>query len=172
MKNIEKKIRELENEIATLPVGYISNKKINGKMQQYLQWTENGKKKSQYLDSKSAEELKPLIEKRRKLQAEVKSLKKKLSSAEEPALVSEKIKGFHKRNCISKLEDYLNNENYGKVFILYGLRRTGKTTLMRQAILSMSKDSLKRIAFIQLEQGDSLSDINIALKMLRKRGIK
>ena len=114
MKNIEKKIRELENEIATLPVGYISNKKINGKMQQYLQWTENGKKKSQYLDSKSAEELKPLIEKRRKLQAEVKSLKKKLSSAEEPALVSdeypirnillsedlyafvEKIKGFHK----------------------------------------------------------------------------
>ena len=190
MKNIEKKIRELENEIATLPVGYISNKKINGKMQQYLQWTENGKKKSQYLDSKSAEELKPLIEKRRKLQAEVKSLKKKLSSAEEPALVSdeypirnillsedlyafvEKIKGFHKRNCISKLEDYLNNENYGKVFILYGLRRTGKTTLMRQAILSLSKDSLKRIAFIQLEQGDSLSDINIALKMLRKRGIK
>ena len=190
MKNIEKKIRELENEIATLPVGYISNKKINGKMQQYLQWTENGKKKSQYLDSKSAEELKPLIEKRRKLQAEVKSLKKKLSSAEEPALVSdeypirnillsedlyafvEKIKGFHKRNCISKLEDYLNNENYGKVFILYGLRRTGKTTLMRQAILSMSKDSLKRIAFIQLEQGDSLSDINIALKMLRKKGIK
>ena len=190
MKNIEKKIRELENEIATLPVGYISNKKINGKMQQYLQWTENGKKKSQYLDSKSAEELKPLIEKRRKLQAEVKSLKKKLSSAEEPALVSdeypirnillsedlygfvEKIKGFHKRNCISKVEDYLNNENYGKVFILYGLRRTGKTTLMRQAILSMSKDSLKRIAFIQLEQGDSLSDINIALKMLRKRGIK
>ena len=132
MKNIEKKIRELENEIATY-------KKINGKMQQYLQWTENGKKKSQYLDSKSAEELKPLIEKRRKLQAEVKSLKKKLSSAEEPALVSdeypirnillsedlyafvEKIKGFHKRNCISKLEDYLNNENYGKVFILYGL---------------------------------------------------
>ena len=190
MKNIEKKIRELENEIATLPVGYISNKKINGKMQQYLQWTENGKKKSQYLDSKSAEELKPLIEKRRKLQAEVKSLKKKLSSAEEPALVSdeypirnillsedlyafvEKIKGFHKRNCISKLEDYLNNENYGKVFILYGLRRTGKTTLMRQAILSMSKDSLKRTAFIQLEQGDSLSDINVALKMLRKKGIK
>ena len=190
MKNIEKKIRELENEIATLPVGYISNKKINGKMQQYLQWTENGKKKSQYLDSKSAEELKPLIEKRRKLQAEVKSLKKKLSSAEEPALVSdeypirnillsedlyafvEKIKGFHKRNCISKLEDYLNNENYGKVFILYGLRRTGKTTLMRQAILSMSEDRLQRTAFIQLEQGDSLSDINVALKMLRKKGIK
>lgn len=190
MKNIEKKIRELENEIATLPVGYISNKKINGKMQQYLQWTENGKKKSQYLDSKSAEELKPLIEKRRKLQAEVKSLKKKLSSAEEPALVSdeypirnillsedlyafvEKIKGFHKRNCISKLEDYLNNENYGKVFILYGLRRTGKTTLMRQAILSMSEDRLQRTAFIQLEQGDSLSEINVALKMMRKKGIK
>ena len=190
MLSAENKIRELENEIATLPVGYISNKKINGKIQQYLQWTENGKKKSRYLDSESAEELKPLIERRRKLLAEVKSLKKTLSSAEESSLVSddypirnillsedldafvEKIKGFHKRNCISKLEDYLNNENYGKVFILYGLRRTGKTTLMRQAILSMSKDMLKRTAFIQLEQGDSLSDINIALKMLLKRGIK
>ena len=65
MQSAENKIRELENEIATLPVGYISNKKINGKIQQYLQWTENGKKKSRYLDSESAEELKPLIEKRR-----------------------------------------------------------------------------------------------------------
>ena len=70
------------------------------------------------------------------------------------------------------MEDYLNNENYGKVFILYGLRRTGKTTLMRQAILSMSEDRLQRTAFIQLEQGDSLSEINVALKMMRKKGIK
>ena len=52
MKNIEKKIRELENEIATLPVGYISNKKINGKMQQYLQWTENGKEKKSIVEKR------------------------------------------------------------------------------------------------------------------------
>ncbi len=89
MQSAENKIRELENEIATLPVGYISNKKINGKIQQYLQWTENGKKKSRYLDRERAEELKPLIERRRKLLAEVKSLKKTLSSAEESSLVSD-----------------------------------------------------------------------------------
>ena len=34
-------IYELENEIALLPKGYISNKKIGGKVRHYLQWSEN-----------------------------------------------------------------------------------------------------------------------------------
>ena len=45
-------IEALEMEIAALPVGYISRKTINGKVKQYHQWTENGKKKSKYLDDR------------------------------------------------------------------------------------------------------------------------
>ena len=46
---MKEKIQELERQIAALPIGYISKKTINGKTRYYHQWTENGKKHSQYL---------------------------------------------------------------------------------------------------------------------------
>ena len=45
---MKEKIQELERQIAALPIGYISKKTINGKTRYYHQWTENGKKHSQY----------------------------------------------------------------------------------------------------------------------------
>ena len=68
-------IEALEMEIAALPVGYISRKTINGKVKQYHQWTENGKKKSKYLDDQTAEQLQRLIDKRRELQQQLKTAK-------------------------------------------------------------------------------------------------
>ena len=43
------RIIELEEQIASLPQGNVTYKKINGKEQPYLQWTENGKSKSKYI---------------------------------------------------------------------------------------------------------------------------
>ena len=43
------RIAELEEMIAALPQGNITYKKINGKEQPYLQWTEKGKSKSKYI---------------------------------------------------------------------------------------------------------------------------
>ena len=54
MKTNDDKITRLEEEISELPIGYISKKNINGKIRQYHQWTEDGKKKSKYLDSETA----------------------------------------------------------------------------------------------------------------------
>ena len=48
MNKNKDQIEALEAEIAALPIGYISRKTINGKVKQYHQWTENGKKKSKY----------------------------------------------------------------------------------------------------------------------------
>ena len=56
---MKEKIQELERQIAALPIGYISKKTINGKTRYYHQWTENGKKHSQYLRDG---ELEPLQE--------------------------------------------------------------------------------------------------------------
>ena len=46
-----------------------------GKVRQYQQWTEEGKKKSKYLDDATADEMRILIDRRRDLQKEVKRLK-------------------------------------------------------------------------------------------------
>ena len=68
----QKMIQELEKKIAELPVGYISKKTINGKIQYYHQWTEGGKKRSQYLRDGEMEPLREQIEQRKSLQAQLK----------------------------------------------------------------------------------------------------
>lgn len=66
-KELENELATIRKEISDLPIGYISKKRINGKIKQYLQWTENGKKKSKYVDDELAEELSIKIERRREL---------------------------------------------------------------------------------------------------------
>ena len=76
------KIDELFNEIARLPKGYISKKIINGKTYFYHQWSENNKKKSRYIRDEEIKDLSEQIEKRKRLQKELSSLKKNIETKE------------------------------------------------------------------------------------------
>lgn len=185
MDDRQTRIEMLEQEIAALPIGYISRKNIRGKVKLYHQWTENGKKKSKYLDDDTAAELSALIEKRRDLEKELRELRKQLpkqkrTTAEDTytfksdvligkALkpLTESVRDFERRSCYAELEAFLERSYPGKVFILYGLRRTGKTTLIRQAIASLSARDFDRAAFIQVKPGITLGEINADLRWLR-----
>ena len=70
------RIRQIENELARLPVGYISKKIINGKERFYLQWMENGKLKSKYIKAADFDTINAQVETRKRLQAEPKNLNK------------------------------------------------------------------------------------------------
>ena len=190
MQNIDERIRDLEMTIAALPVGYISKKTINGKIKKYHQWTEDGKKKSKYLDDDSAAELGALIEERRILEQELSELKKALPDSlkkksaagyvfKTSVLIGDALKRYvdpirnlQRRDCFAVLEDYLERGYTGKVFILYGLRRTGKTTLLKQAIASLPLSDFSKTAFIQVKPGDTLGDINADLKWFLEKEYK
>lgn len=190
MQNIDERIRDLEMAIAALPVGYISKKTINGKIKKYHQWTEDGKKKSKYLDDDSAAALGALIEERRILEQELSELKKALPDSlkkksaagyvfKTSVLIGDALKRYvdpirnlQRRDCFAVLEDYLERGYTGKVFILYGLRRTGKTTLLKQAIASLPLSDFSKTAFIQVNPGDTLGDINADLKWFLEKGYK
>ena len=73
-QEIQNELLQVQKEIAELPAGYISKKNINGKTRYYLQWSEDGKKKSKYVDDELAEELRAKIERRRELQKREKEL--------------------------------------------------------------------------------------------------
>lgn len=75
MQNAADRIKEIEQELAGLPVGYISKKLINGKERYYLQWMENGKLKSKYIKSAEFDIISSQVEQRKRLQAELKELK-------------------------------------------------------------------------------------------------
>ena len=183
MESIENKIRKLEAQIEALPTGYISKKTISGKVRQYYQWTENGKKKSKYLNDVVVQDMSAKIEKRRALQKELKQLKAlhpkekkdKINSfdfktrviiGEELQRFAQPVSSLKKRECYLSLEQYIKQESTSKVFILYGLRRTGKTTLIRQIIYSITATEMAHTAFIQVRQGDTLADLNKDLQWL------
>ena len=74
MEDINTQISELENQIAILPVGYISKKMINGKERYYQQWTENGKVKSKYIKNEELVDFQKKIELRKTLQSKLSEL--------------------------------------------------------------------------------------------------
>ena len=76
MSDILNRIKQIENELASLPNGYISVKIIRGKKCPYLQWLENGKLKSKYIKANEIDEITAQIERKKKLQEEIKNLKK------------------------------------------------------------------------------------------------
>lgn len=193
MDNFEiiNRIEELEREIAMLPQGSIAVKKIRGKEYYYHRINKDNKRTENYLDFDDVEPLKKQIEKRKTLEAEVKELKNILpkpktvrankNSHEFSTYVrinevlktfASQVKKYRKREIYQKLSDYVFGEHQDKVFILYGLRRTGKTTLIRQAILDMTPEQFNKTAFIQIKSQDTLADINSDLRYLESQGYK
>ena len=192
MDELQKHIELLEAEIAQLPIGYISRKTIRGRTKLYHQWMENGKKKSKYLDDDSAAVLAKQIEKRRVLQQELRKAKAQLprdhvkptlqappASFKTSVLVGDALRNFtapvaslQKRDCYSELSRYLNSPVVSKVFILFGLRRTGKTTLIRQAIGEMGSDAFSKTAFIQIRSGNTLAEVDQDMRALSAAGFR
>lgn len=75
MKDVIERIRQIENELIGLPIGYISKKIISGKERFYLQWLEDGKLKSRYIKANEYDDITAKVEKRKQLQEELKTLK-------------------------------------------------------------------------------------------------
>lgn len=67
MVDVIGRIREIEEELARLPNGYISKKLISGKERFYLQWLENGKLKSKYIKAAEFDEISAQMEKKKQL---------------------------------------------------------------------------------------------------------
>ena len=174
------------NEIENLPQGGISYKKINGKEYAYYQWRENGKQRSRRVKDDELELLTNQISRRKELQNILKNnnIAVKITPqstynfhcairiGDELDRFVKPVKDWKKRQCYHQLYDYVYSDIQDKVFILYGLRRTGKTTIIRQLISDMDREMRNRTVFIQMQDKKTLADINQDLKYLESKGYK
>ena len=62
------------------------------------------------------------------------------------ATTVESVKKWRKRTCYNTLIKYLDAPIADRVCLIYGLRRTGKTTLLRQAIADLSEEKFTKCA--------------------------
>ncbi|MBR1623607.1 MAG: AAA family ATPase, partial [Pseudobutyrivibrio sp.] len=178
-----------EREIAILPEGSITKKKIKDKDYYYHRINRDGKRVENYISFEDLSDLRERIEERKALEKELKELKLLLPKDDSSELQNQSFRTkvriggqleaqialtrkYKKRECIEQLRNYVMGPENDKVLIIYGLRRTGKTTMIRQILAELSPAEFKKAAFIQVTSSDSLSDIDADLKLLEKIGYK
>lgn len=173
-------------EIETLPTGGITYKKINGKEYAYYQWREDGKQHTRRTKDEELEQLSKQIERRKVLQNLIKNIDNQEINEEKPisqfrctVRIGEELERFVKpvakwvkRECYQQLHDYVYGDIHDRVYILYGLRRTGKTTLIRQLISEMDTSMRSKTVFIQIQDNKTLDDVNRDLKVLEEKGYR
>lgn len=173
-------------EIETLPTGGITYKKINGKEYAYYQWREDGKQHTRRTKDEELEQLSKQIERRKVLQNLIKNIDNQEINEEKPVSqfrctvrIGEELERFVKpvakwvkRECYQQLQDYVYGDIHDRVYILYGLRRTGKTTLIRQLLLEMDTSMRSKTVFIQIQDNKTLDDVNRDLKVLEEKGYR
>ena len=76
---------------------------------------------------------------------------------------------YGKRDCFSTLQKFVAGSYDGKICILYGLRRTGKTTLLFQML---SELPIEKTAYIKVQTTDDMSRLTKDLKVLFELGYR
>ena len=181
-------IAELEACIAEFPIGSIGQKQVNGKTYYYHRFKEDGKRKEKYIPESEVAALREKIDQRKTLEKQLKDLKKlapkKKAAAKTHDFItdvrvgdalrsySNAVRRYKKRSHYQRLHKYVYGDTYNRVFILFGLRRTGKTTLIRQILAEMSDSDLEKAAFIQITASNTIADVNKDLKYLQSEGYK
>ena len=187
LSEIQARAAKLEQQISDLPAGSITKKAVNEKTYYYHRWTENKKRREKYIPMDEVENFRVQIEQRKELEQELKMLRKHLPKTksvnsavfttnvrvgEELRAFAASVRTYRKRECFMQLHDFVYGKQRDKVFILYGLRRTGKTTMIRQIFAGMSDAELAKAAFIQTTARDTLAGVNRDLRLLETQGFR
>ena len=184
----QERITEIEKQLLLLPAGTLTYKTIKGNEQPYLQWSERGKTISRYIKIAEREHIFQQLELREKLLDELKHLKERpqqqVLTQSVPVYRTNVITGYdlkelilparklRKRDCFKRLNKYMTGDFAGKVCLLYGLRRTGKTTLLLQAINELTDDQFAKAVYIKATTDNTMADLNQDLKLLRENGYR
>lgn len=187
--DLRREMEELERQIAVLPKGSVVKKTIHNNVYFYHQWTENGKKKSRYLKEGEADAVQEQIARRRELQAQLKKLKAKapasfahpmsrltfetnVKTGRQLQAMTGIVRGFQKRDIYRQLEQYIYGKDQTRVCVVYGLRRTGKTTMLFQAMADMSAEDFAEAAYIKARRTDTMAMLNRDLEKLQEAGFR
>ncbi len=193
----EQEIHELQDEINNLPKGSVTKKMINNTYYYYHQWKDaSGKRHYDIVTEIEFFELKEQIQIRRELEKRLRALVREFEShgkkdwrispstdpeidlrtnamfGEELSNMVSMVRGLGKRDCYNIVEKYTYEGIEDKVCLLFGLRRTGKTTIIRQIIYNMTPEDFAKAVYIKAKQSDTIADINKDLKTLRKYGFR
>lgn len=84
----------------------------------------------------------------------------------------ETVKGFKKRDCFGRIEKFLHGTDRTRVCALYGLKRTGKTTLLLQTIAEMSEEEFGKCFYAKMNTENTMAQITRDLDKMFDNGYR
>lgn len=82
------------------------------------------------------------------------------------------VKGFKKRDCFGRIEKFLHGTDRTRVCALYGLKRTGKTTLLLQTIAEMSEEEFGKCFYAKMNTENTMAQITRDLEKMFDNGYR
>ena len=176
------------NELKSLPKGYISRKVIRGRETFYLQWKENGKVKSKYLKHDEVDGFREQIRRRHAIQEIL--LKEGVSVGESSfgngeadfetdvktgvalRMFAKGVEKWERRDALNDILKYVRGDTIDRVMIVYGLRRTGKTTMLRQAICDLSDAAFSKAAYVKMSPTNEMAELGRDMDRLQRGGYR
>ena len=171
----------LEAELAVLPPGSIVRRTIRGAKRFYHQWREDGATRSRYLKREEAEALGAKIARRKELK---RLLGGTIRQSAKPAFhthvsvgdalnqLAHGVEGFGTRDMFPAIMKYLRANTHDRVLAVCGLRRTGKTTMLRQAILALTPEERAKAAYAKMTERDTMATLRADLERLQADGYR
>lgn len=96
--------------------------------------------------------------------------REKIYTGEQLRQYVSKVAGFKKRDCYAELQKFLQHTKSKMIFSFCGLRRTGKSTMLAQAICDMSPDQFEKACFIAAEQYKDMDELYHDIDQLYQQG--
>ena len=196
-QEIRARIREIEEEMSILPSGCVTRKIIDGKERWYHQYYVDGKIRSKIISVEEVSAVREKIERYNQLKQELKELKRQLPKERKEKVKAKSTKtvatpkfncnvtvgealtdstrrvaNWERRDDYAKLQEYLYSESNDRVCVIFGLRRTGKSTMLRQAIWDMNEEDRSKAAYIKLQSSDTMAKVDQDMRLLSELGYK
>ena len=181
-KRTQEEIEKWAKELVLSHGGSVSAKTIRGTVRYYLQWKEHGRYSSKYLRATEVAAVrrqlalmrgKAVVENPLSLEVAKSGDVYETNVCTGKTLMefAEEARGLLTRDAFPRIEAYIKGPRTSRVFVIYGLRRTGKTTMIRQSILYLPDELRAHAAYVKVGTGDTLAALNRDLKRLHASGI-
>ena len=171
--------------IEGLPKGNVSPKTISGRVRYYLQWSESGKRRSRYVSADDVAAVREQVARRKALELRLKDLVSEAAKGSAAdgeyetdvhvgrALIrlAGGVSGWSRRDMFPSLMDFINSSESDRLMVVYGLRRTGKTTMLRQAIAELLARGDEGVAYVKIGPENEIAQLGRDLKRLLGRGV-
>lgn len=179
----ERSASEIRTEIETLPKGNISEKKIKGKSYPYLQWTEDGKRRTKLIKKDDLPETMERIERRKTLERELAQCSlsglvpvRRFECVRVEYPIEKSTDVFFSTVDVTQQRDavhkFLKSKQDDGVCLVYGYSQKFCDSFMKHVRHRLEPQDLIKTAVIKLTGCDKVKDLFTDLDFLKQKNVK